>query len=91
MDFDCRVFLDASDLQVLNRIDGGLQVTKIEWSELGIACRGRIEAHCVHDILDRFWISAPQRDAPFPVIKAGRSGNQLADSTRELDPARCML
>ena len=53
-----------------------------ERAELGVARRHRIEAHLVHDVLQRDRVVGEQRDAPLPVVEPGRAGDELQDAAR---------
>src|SRR5437879_550230 len=53
-----------------------------EGPELGVLGRHRIEAHLVHDVLQRDRVVGQQRDAPFPVVETNRAGDELEHATR---------
>lgn len=56
---------------------GTHHVPDIKRAEFSVFGGGTVKPHRIDDVLDVFRRTAPQRDSPLPVIKAGRCGDQL--------------
>ena len=53
----------------------------VEHPEVPVARADVIEAHFVNDLLERVDLMRHEGDAPFPVVDAGGTGDELGDAT----------
>src|ERR1700689_5144506 len=61
----------------------GAHEAGIERAKLRVERRGLVKAHGIHALLQVINVHTKERDAPLPVVQAGRSRDHLEDATLE--------
>src|SRR6185295_4931818 len=72
-----------SELQGFRQLVGMEAERHVELAELAVDGAAGVEAHFVDDVAHALQVAGEERYAPFPVVDAGRAGDELKDAAGE--------